>query len=66
MSTYMRMALTVLIQERRIPFEIKLTNIPNKTTIEAMLELREKRKNGEYRKLTPSELFNELENEKNS
>lgn len=61
MSTYLRMALTVLIQERRVPFEIKLTNIPNKASIKAMAELKARRENGEYRDLTPSELFNELE-----
>ncbi|XKM14339.1 type II toxin-antitoxin system RelB/DinJ family antitoxin [Orbaceae bacterium ac157xtp] len=61
MSTYMRMALAVLIQERRIPFEVKLTNIPNETTLKAMAELKEKRTRGEYRNLTPDELFNELE-----
>ena len=61
MSTYLCMALTVLIQERRVPFEIKLTNIPNKASIKAMAELKAKRENGEYRDLTPNELFNELE-----
>lgn len=61
MSTYLRMALTVLIQERRIPFEVKLSNIPNQTSIKAMAELKAKREKGEYRDLTPDELFNELE-----
>lgn len=61
MSTYLRMSLTVLIQERRIPFEVKLSNIPNQTSLKAMSELKAKREKGEYRKLTPDELFNELE-----
>lgn len=61
MSTYIRMALMVLIQERRIPFEVKLANIPNETTLKAMAELKGKRVKGEYRNLTPDELFNELE-----
>ncbi len=61
MSTYLRMALTVLIQERRIPFEVKLSSIPNQASIKAMAELKAKREKGEYRDLTPDELFNELE-----
>lgn len=53
--------ITVVKSEKCMPFEIKLNNISNETTINETTDLKEKRTNGEHYQLTFDDLLNKLE-----
>lgn len=60
MSTAINMFVRQCLRERRLPFQPSL-NVPNQETIEAIEEVKEMLRTGNFKRYTVDEAFEELE-----